>query len=184
MSEEELVCRINQNLDMQDHIRLIHNLANRDYLTNLFNRRYFFTEGKHRLACAFRKGQDVAVAMIDLDHFKRLNDQHGHDAGDEVLVSFAGLMECFFSEDLTARLGGEEFVVFMVGYSKNRVMERLDQFREALANVEIDYSNTLLSTSCSIGVNCQKQDNLDVMMKTADQNLYRAKENGRNQVSG
>ena len=184
VSDDELICRINQNLDTQDHIRLINNLANRDYLTNLFNRRCFFNRGAQMLEKAIGKKQSVAVAMLDLDCFKKLNDEFGHDAGDEVLISFAGLLLCYFPECLVARLGGEEFVALAIDMSPGQFMDKLERFRAALAGVVIQYEEIALKTTASIGVTTRREERLELMMKAADQNLYLAKQNGRNQIKG
>ena len=184
VSDEELICRISQNLDTQDHIQLINNLANRDYLTNLHNRRCFFTLGTQMLKVAHAENQDVAVAMIDLDYFKGINDEFGHDAGDELLVFIAGLMLSQFPECLNARLGGEEFAVLVTGMSLDQFNDKVERFRLALQNATIEYRDLDLNITASIGVYSRKDTNLDVMIKRADENLYLAKANGRNQVMG
>ena len=183
-SHEELICRINQNIEMLEHIETIHNLANRDYLSNLYNRRYFFNEGKRLLDSAISGYKEAAVAMMDIDFFKRVNDDYGHDVGDQVLQAFSDLLDSHFSDALVARLGGEEFAVFMVGFSQPQVGERLESFRATLEQHEIVCGDHTLKITTSIGVNCTKDDNLDIMLKVADEFLYQAKEGGRNVVKG
>ena len=184
VSDEELICRISQNLDTQDHIQLINNLANRDYLTNLHNRRCFFTNGTQMLKVAHAQAQEVAVAMIDLDYFKGINDEFGHDAGDELLIFVANLMMSHFPESLTARLGGEEFVILAIDMPPDEFTEKVEAFRLAIQNATIVYRDLDLNITASFGLYCRKDTRLDVMMKRADENLYIAKANGRNQVMG
>ena len=122
--------------------------------------------------------------MIDIDFFKRVNDDYGHDVGDQVLITFSELLQQHFSNALVARLGGEEFAVFMVGFSQPEVGKRLDLFRSALENYDIVCFDKRLNITASIGVNCTKDSNLDIMLKVADEYLYQAKEGGRNLVKG
>jgi len=89
---EEAICRVNQNLDVLELIEVAQNAANRDFLTGLYNRRYFFHEGRDRFEAARAAGQPVATAMLDIDHFKQVNDQHGHDCGDLALKAVAQLL--------------------------------------------------------------------------------------------
>ena len=103
------------------------NLANRDYLTGLYNRRYLFEAGHGLFENARRDNLDLAVAVIDIDHFKRINDIYGHDVGDVALIAMAKVLAASFrTTDLVARLGGEEFCVLAVNPQAALVlMERL-----------------------------------------------------------
>ena len=181
-SNEELVCRINQNLDMMKYIETIYNLANKDHLTNLSNRRHFFEVGELALDEAQMTGDDVIVVMLDIDFFKKINDQYGHEAGDLVLVKFAEALQQHFSDHLTARLGGEEFAVMFEGIEEEPVRTMLERFREAVANLNIAYQDDMLSLTVSIGYNPRNCSDLDAMLKIADDALYEAKQQGRNCV--
>ncbi|MGJ8687006.1 MAG: GGDEF domain-containing response regulator, partial [Spongiibacteraceae bacterium] len=178
---EELLCRVNQNLDYHDQIETIREAANRDYLTNLYNRRYFFNEGKQiHLRAKFLEAP-LTVAMIDIDHFKKINDTFGHDAGDIALKHIAELMNNAFENDLLARFGGEEFCLICNGDSA-LAYQRLDEFRRTVANSLVKTPDHEFSFSVSIGLNQSSEDCLDAIINAADANLLRAKEQGRNQV--
>ena len=107
---EEFYCRISQCMDQVEHVASIREAAIKDPLTRLFNRRYFFEMGNKMMATAARGNHPVVVAMLDVDHFKKINDRFGHQAGDRVLKKMASLLQkrCRKS-DLLARFGGEEF---------------------------------------------------------------------------
>jgi len=183
-SHEELICRIDQNVDILDHIDTISDLANRDYLTNLFNRRYFFTEGPQRLNSAIESAKKTAIAMLDIDHFKNINDSYGHDVGDEVLIYFSSLLLKHFSNHLVARVGGEEFVVFMTNLGNSDVTLKLEEFRAAMELAVVVCGEHSISITASIGYNCTTNNSIDTMLKTADENLYIAKTTGRNRIEG
>lgn len=111
-SHEEFFLRVNQNMQMLDYIDSIRNSAIKDHLTGLYNRRYFFDMGKKLFGNARRKSFDIVLAMIDIDHFKHVNDTYGHAVGDDVLCHVATIIaDHFRSSDVVARLGGEEFCV-------------------------------------------------------------------------
>lgn len=181
-SNEELVCRINQNLDMMKYIETIYKLAHKDHLTNLSNRRHFFEVGELALDEAQMTGQDVIVAMMDIDFFKKINDQYGHEAGDLVLVEFARILEQHFEEHLTARLGGEEFAVLFSDVDEEQVKTWLEGFRKTISELSIVYLDDTLTLTVSIGYNPQNSSDLDAMLKIADDALYEAKQQGRNCV--
>ncbi len=180
-SFEELQCRIMQNLETMDHIREIRRAANQDYLTGLNNRRYFFETGEQHFKTADSNGQSRVAAIMDLDFFKQVNDNYGHDVGDAVLVHLAGLIKQLPSDVLTARLGGEEFGMLSVNKSLNQVHALVQKFVEKVAAMPVICGGQSLNISLSIGITAQG-DSLDEMLKIADQGLYRAKENGRNRV--
>ncbi len=177
-SLEEMISRINQNIDTLHYIEMINNLANRDYLTSIYNRRHYFTAGKEILA----EGGDCAVAIIDIDHFKAVNDGYGHDVGDDVLIAVASQLQDSFKEQLVARLGGEEFAVLFPNVKRDDAIVMLEAYREALSNTPIESGEHSLRVTASIGCTFQNQGSLDAMMKQADEQLYDAKARGRNQT--
>lgn len=183
-AHEELICRINQNLDVLDYMDLINSLANRDDLSQLYNRRHFFRNAGRLLEYAVRSNQDTAVAMIDIDFFKKINDTHGHDAGDEVITVVARLIESHFSESLCARLGGDEFAVLMRGLSFEEVSMHLEDFRSALLQTELNLDGHSIEVTPSIGFSLGKQTSIDSLLKVADAQLYEAKAAGRNCIRG
>lgn len=180
---EELSLRINQNLDNIRYIEVIENIAHRDYLTNLHNRRYFYHNGLTILDQANFDDVQLSAALFDIDHFKKINDTYGHDIGDKVLVQFAEILNDIFADDLIARIGGEEFTALILG-PVSEVYERLETFRETLAATPFVFDGNILKVTASIGCNTEKEPTLDAMLIVADNYLYQAKQSGRNRVLG
>lgn len=183
---EEVICRVNQNLEMLNLIEENHNAAYRDYLTGLPNRRSFFVDGPYRLEQARKADLPVAVAMLDIDHFKRINDTHGHDTGDEALCHVAALLASAFPASSIARLGGEEFGVLLTGDDAGNAFRLLDEFRATLASSPLDldeHSSIRITTSVGLaGTVANGSEDLDALLSAADAKLYAAKAGGRNRV--
>lgn len=179
---EEFYCRLSQNVDMLDHIATIRLQANTDYLTKLPNRRYFFEQTTKMLKSRAAKQQSSALAMIDIDHFKRINDQFGHDAGDDVLSALALSFNKFFEHDLEARLGGEEFAIFFQQGSFDDNLGQLELFRQYLDSNSASMTPHKIHFTISIGFVCMAEQKVDALLKAADIKLYEAKEQGRNCV--
>jgi len=162
-------------------------LSNRDRLTQLSNRG-FFDESLERIAAlASRSGDPVTVAMIDVDHFKRFNDTHGHLAGDEALRTVAGILaHAFRATDLVARYGGEEFAGVFPGMKAEDAEVRLEHLRQAIETtpVAIDQRGGRSQVTVSIGAAVWPSDGIDLgqALAIADSRLYRAKNSGRNRV--
>ena len=161
-------------------------LATTDMLTGVANRRRA-TEDLERLThLADRREEPLALALLDLDHFKQVNDRHGHAAGDEVLQRFGALLgESFRVEDVVGRWGGEEFVVAMLGASKRRLSCRLNTVCQQLCGESFaSEAGGLFQATFSAGVAELPVDGKDLstLYRAADAALYQAKEAGRNQV--
>lgn len=180
---EEFYCRITQNIESLNNIAKIQHAANTDYLTELANRRSFFRSAEQRVKGYIKKQVPYCLAVLDIDHFKRINDQYGHDSGDQVLKVLALYMRKHFGSGLTARLGGEEFAVLMHGIDTDNLYNKLDDFRREIAVATIPVGENHLSTSISIGVVFSSHEPLSKQMSEADSSLYSAKENGRNQIA-
>lgn len=183
-SYDEVLCRVNQNLEMLEIIRINRDAATRDYLTRLYNRRYFFETGSPIHADAKTRQRPMAAAMIDIDYFKRINDQYGHDSGDEVLRHVSQLLEQHLGKWLLARLGGEEFAVLLDSTSLEDAHEQLEELRQEIAENPIPCGKTDIPVTISIGLTNQLGESIDDMIKSADLMLYQAKERGRNRVVG
>ena len=182
---EQFYCRITQNVSLIEQFDKIRQLSFTDPLTQLRNRRAFFEAGGALYKRAKRDGTPMVLAMMDVDHFKSVNDNHGHKAGDMVLQQIANmLMEHFRESDVTARLGGEEFCVLAAGVSSEEANHVFDKFREKLASTPVDIPNGTLDITMSIGLCDVLHDDLDAMIHEADERLYSAKEQGRNRVVG
>ena len=178
---EELLCRVNQNLEILDQIEAIRDAANRDYLTKLYNRRYFFQDGVERYRRAKEAGTPLSAAMMDIDFFKKVNDNHGHDGGDAALRHMAELLSDAFPDPLVARFGGEEFCVLLESGLESAAT-RLDAFRHTVETTPVDRDGYHFPFTVSVGMTDALGEDLDAMLNVADANLYRAKEGGRNRV--
>jgi diguanylate cyclase (GGDEF)-like protein len=182
---EELYCRINQSLENLESIQLVKKLAATDYLTKLYNRRYFYETAQKLYASAARSERSMACAIVDVDHFKAINDKYGHDAGDRALVSLAEILTRHFqrSSDLVGRLGGEEFCIFVNDIQPHNVVVLFNELRELVEKevFTIEGSKELQMT-ISIGVCTDIGDGLDYMLRRGDELLYQAKNQGRNRV--
>lgn len=157
--------------------------ATTDFLTGLNNRRQLLRLGIPLLAGAHRSATPLAVAMLDIDHFKQVNDTYGHDAGDVVLKQIGFLLkERFRRSDIVARYGGEEFCILAPQLESYQAFELFDEFRYALATQAIEVQGHSLAITVSIGVTTVLCDSLDEMISQADNLLYDAKQAGRNCV--
>ena len=157
--------------------------ATTDFLTGLDNRRQLLRLGVPLIAGAQRHGTPLAVAMLDIDHFKRINDTWGHDAGDEVLARIGKMLKTGFrSSDVVARFGGEEFCVIAPGLAPQEAFALFDAFRCELSKETFEFCGETVSITISIGVSTAVVDNIDTMIAAADAELYRAKQQGRNRV--
>ena len=157
----------------------------RDPLTGLFNRRYLDESFERELSRAKRDGLPLSLLMVDIDHFKKLNDTHGHQAGDEVLKRLGELIgNGARSADLPCRYGGEEFLLVLPTMSLESAAERADNWRLTFANEQIAFAGTLLSATLSVGVAAfpGHGTTCDELIRAADQALYAAKHSGRNRV--
>ena len=180
---EEFYTRVTQNLEMLDHMSLIREMAERDFLTRVYNRRYFFSSGEQLHALLERKGQPMALAMLDIDHFKRINDAHGHEVGDEVLRQMSSLLASRFrASDIVARLGGEEFCVLASGMTPEAAGLVFEELRQLFQATPARWQDTSVPYTVSIGVCCQPDLSLEAMLREADRMLYEAKAAGRNRV--
>jgi diguanylate cyclase (GGDEF)-like protein len=180
---EILLCRINQNLDMLDAVEFAKHLSNVDYLSNVFNRRYFFERG-NKIFESLDEHSALTVMMMDIDYFKKVNDMYGHDAGDEVIKHFAHQLKVHFHADIVARLGGEEFAVISQSPIYLDSFEHIEAFRKKIASQFVQVKQHVIQYTCSIGVTSVLRKNLNDMMIHADRLLYNAKTNGRNRIEG
>ncbi len=157
--------------------------ATTDFLTGLNNRRQLLRLGIPLLAGACRSASPLAVAMVDIDNFKQINDSYGHDVGDEVLKQIGTLLkERFRCSDIVARYGGEEFCILAPQLESEQAFELFDEFRYALAMKVLEAQGHKLAITVSIGVTTVLCDSLDEMIAQADDLLYSAKQAGRNCV--
>jgi two-component system, cell cycle response regulator len=161
-------------------------MANTDVLTGLFNRGYVDSRLRAELSSARRYRKHLSIAIIDVDHFKALNDAHGHAAGDRVLCSLsATLGSSFRQSDTVGRFGGEEFVVIMPETPAEVARHKLESLRACIAAMPLDLSTrSSVAVTISAGVASYPQDGEgeETILGVADQRLFRAKREGRNRV--
>jgi diguanylate cyclase (GGDEF)-like protein len=157
-----------------------------DPLTGLYNRRYLDETLADEMRRSERDGHNLCVAMLDIDHFKRINDTYGHEAGDDVLRTLGTLfMQWARASDIVCRYGGEEFSIILRDTTLDQVMPRINALRESIAQAKFcSGSRQLPSVTISIGVaqSDAKITNPVAFLNRADAAMYRAKQNGRNRV--
>ena len=182
--KEELICRVNNLIEAMENINQIADFANKDFLTGVYNRRYFYDDMNEYLAYAEERAEPYAVAMLDIDHFKQINDTYGHDGGDRALKTLAKkLIDETKKCDLVARFGGEEFCIVLKNVSNEEAVKFFVNLRASIANCKVQLKKEQIKFTVSIGVAFSRSDyRLDELLELADEALYRAKENGRNRV--
>ena len=181
---EQLYCRVTQNIEIIDHFDMIREMSNTDYLTRVYNRRYFFNVGEILFNNAKRSGNSIALAMIDIDRFKSINDTYGHESGDVVLVHLAEVLkESFRKSDIVARYGGEEFCVIACNIGNDDLHAMFDSLRRKIEQTAIPHPGGELSVTVSIGISNGTRETLNDMVIEADKKLYEVKKAGRNRVA-
>ncbi|WP_454658083.1 GGDEF domain-containing response regulator [Bosea beijingensis] len=182
---EELQCRIASNVEVLEQLRQLQDLAARDFLTGLFNRRHFFARGRQLVSEAREMGLPISVAILDIDHFKRLNDRHGHDGGDKALTAVARTLGVMAERgfNLLARIGGEEFAIIFPGADLDEAERLCGDIRAAIAGAPLVINGETLPLTVSIGVAALAPDAmLETCLGQADEALYVAKQDGRDRV--
>ena len=182
---EELRARIRVRIE---RIRLLRERADRDALTGLLTRRAFLEQLAARLSEAERHRRDLSFVLLDVDHFKKVNDEYGHPAGDRVLKSLGQLLrDCFRIEDLRARWGGEEFAVVLVDESMNTAEQALERILSEFSEMTFrGADNQQFHVTFSAGIAQYPDDGHDAetLLSAADRRLLRAKKGGRNTIVG
>jgi len=168
--------------DLETSRKKIEELSRTDGLTGLLNRRFFFEKVEDNMALAKRYGYPISLLLIDLDHFKSVNDRFGHQTGDEVLrCTAASLSKAKRSTDILARYGGEEFVILMPQTGGEKALNLDRRLRQGLADDQAKSNGKFPPVTISIGAACSDQHgyDLDRLLKEADLALYQAKAKGR-----
>lgn len=173
---EELNCRVISTLERRDLMRALKQAAQFDALTGLNNRRAFYEQGVQQFQQAQRSGHNLSVAMLDMDFFKQINDEHGHASGDAALIGFSRALSAAFPDALLGRLGGEEFAM-VSQQSAEELSQALDRLREQCG--QLKYAIGAPPLSFSAGVYHGPPDDLESLLHLADQQLYQAKRQGR-----
>jgi diguanylate cyclase (GGDEF)-like protein len=177
--------RVSNILNLQQATRKLELIASTDPLTGAFNRRHLDLVGINELSRSKRYNSSFKILMLDIDHFKAVNDSYGHDIGDEALIETVTVIKKNIrGEDLLFRLGGEEFVVMLPETAKLTAFNAAERIRIAISEIVIQTPMAPLSFTISIGIagNTQADEDIDVILKRADEALYQAKSSGRNRV--
>ncbi len=185
----DLVWSIVEKRQADDQIRQLNarleHLAMTDELTGLTNRRSFYIQGTKEIKRAERYGTPFSLLMLDLDEFKTINDQFGHEAGDKMLQCIANILSANIREtDLLARMGGEEFSVILPNTSIQDAMRLTERLRQAVEMAGCPISDQKMKVTVSVGVASYQEgiSYLDDLLRDADTAMYRAKNQGRNRV--
>ena len=184
-SKEEFSVRINNSIEALENIQEVTNYANRDYLTGLYNRRYFYQNMNDYIENNADGLEQLVIAMIDIDHFKKINDTYGHDVGDKVIVRIAEILRTSTNHnDLVARFGGEEFCMVLKNINRYSAPEILERIIEEVRNhVCTADKNQMIEFTISIGATIYDEtQSLDENIAQADMMLYQAKNSGRNRL--
>jgi diguanylate cyclase (GGDEF)-like protein len=180
---EEFYCRVTQNVEIVELINEIREASIRDYLTGLYNRRYLYEIGNNLHSNAMRDNLAIAVGMVDIDYFKKINDTYGHDVGDIALKHVANLLtEHVRQTDVVSRCGGEEFCVILTNVDRQRALLVFGKIRKMIEKSDIQADGKIIRLTISCGVCTEIKNSLESMIKKADEMLYEAKESGRNRV--
>jgi diguanylate cyclase (GGDEF)-like protein len=171
-----------KNIALEKANATINKLLRSDALTDIANRLYFKEYYQKVQAYAVRHHSPLSLVMADLDHFKAVNDQYGHQAGDQVLVEFAKLLKANCrEEDLPVRYGGEEFCILLVAADADQAYSQAERMRSQLENSTIGEQQLKITASFVLAT-LRQGESLDGILKRADDALYRAKNSGRNRV--
>ena len=182
---EEVLCvgtDITARREMEARLR---EMAVTDSLTGVANRRHFFGKAESELQRSRRYGRPLSALMLDLDHFKSVNDTYGHDAGDKVLMAVSDMVAGRLRDvDLLGRLGGEEFAVLFPETGQDQATQVAERIREAVEAARVDVGGKDIGVTVSIGVVtlAEEDSGVDALMRRADKAMYTAKETGRNRV--
>ena len=186
-AKDEFMTRLNRLSETYEQIKELEELSSRDYLTRLRSRKYFMQEATPYIHQAFAQQKLFALAMIDIDNFKYINDTYGHIVGDQVLQRLAQILHGHFKgADIVARYGGEEFCVLLRDIDAKSAHAVMDNLRkkvqeEVVRIVSVPHSFVVRFT-ISIGLSTQKTSNIMTMLEGADILLYKAKKEGKNRV--
>jgi diguanylate cyclase (GGDEF)-like protein len=170
---------------LKDKNKELYSLAHIDSLTKIQNRRSFFMQSEEALIKCIKNKKDLCILLIDLDHFKSINDTYGHASGDRVLIEFCHIVNSIIDEKaIFGRIGGEEFCITFINKSIDDVNAIAEEIRTNCANTQIELEdNTKLNFTVSMGLRCKNGlDNIDKILQKSDELLYEAKKTGRNRI--
>ena len=181
-SKEEFSCRINNSIEALENIHEITNHSNRDFLTGLYNRRYFYTNAKKYFDNAVLNCEPFAIAIINIDLFKKINDTYGHETGDEAIINLADILRTSISKDnIVARFNDEEFYLLIKNTSSTETLKLLEDIKKTIENsFFLSSKSQEVKYTVSIGVATSHEATFQETLDEADMLLYNAKQSGRN----
>ena len=180
-NDEELICRVDNTLKISLLLDEIKELAYKDTLSGLYNRRYFFDVANKMFLTSLRENKEITIIMFDIDHFKNINDTYGHQVGDIVIQKTSEILKNNIRKnDIACRYGGEEFVLFLYNCNIENGYKIAEKIRTFIENQTLQIANQTIKYTISAGVS-QKGNNIEEIIKNTDKNLYKAKET-RNKV--
>jgi diguanylate cyclase (GGDEF)-like protein len=176
--------RVSNILSLQKATQKLKLIASTDPLTGAFNRRHLDLVGINELSRSKRYNSSFTILMLDIDHFKAVNDTYGHDVDEALIETVTVIKKNIRGEDLLFRLGGEEFAVMLPETSRLAAFDTAERIRIAISKIVIQTPIAPLSFTMSIGIaeNTPEDDGIDLILKRADEALYQAKSSGRNKV--
>ena len=179
-TKEEFACRINMNMDALESIERIKDLSNRDFLTNLYNRKFFLEKSNSILAA----GKQSALAIFILDHFKKLNNEYGDETGDMVLKSLGIIAKEHFSKShFLFRLEGKKFAVLIPSITKEDATLLFENFCSKVSSIPLNVNGNRIEITISVGLSISEESNPSLRIKDAEELLSEARNSGRNRVS-
>lgn len=187
VDKKELRARIKSVLKIKDLENELYLKSITDYLTGIYNRRYFFEIASKTLEMSKLDNNNFCIALIDIDFFKKINDEYGHDAGDYVLKQFSEIVkQSIRQNDIFARYGGEEFILLFPNSEKQNALEILEKIQFIVRKQILHFNEEKITFTFSSGLSISNEitpdPSLDPIIKIADERLYKAKHSGRDQI--
>ena len=182
--KEEFSCRINNTIEALENLNLIINHANRDYLTGLYNRNYFFTHMSDYINEVSQNTEKYALGMINIDNFKNINDIYGHEIGDKIIIHLSEILTSATNHrDLVARFGGEEFCIVLKNINRFSAKEIFERLRESVAkSYFLVNENKEIRFTISVGATMNSDESLDEIVDHTEMILHKAKQEGKDRV--
>ncbi|MBU0720892.1 diguanylate cyclase [bacterium] len=183
-SKEEFSCRINNSIEALENIHIITNHANRDFLTGLYNKRYFYKDMQPYFEEAKISNESFAIVMINIDDFKNLKDSFGDETADQIISHLADILRANTNQhDLVARFSGEEFCIVLKNTSQENILKVLQRLKTKVkSSVTLSQEAQEIRFTISIGAVFNPEDTLEDTLNQADMMLHNAKQNGINQL--
>ncbi len=183
-----VLARVKTQITLRKQYQQLRYLAMHDQLTGLFNRHYLERVAQDKMARSKRHKTPMSLIIMDIDHFKKVNDYYGHPGGDKVLVEFAQVIQHHCrTEDVPARIGGEEFVILLDHCDYQQALRKAENLRSVIENYQFqaaELADLKITSSFGVAQLLPEEHNYPELLKRADKALYQAKEQGRNQVVG